>query len=137
GLFIEPADKYLHHGADHSNPAKQRTNGEDKHHHYEGDRRLHYRQHDRRMQEFAQNPEIAHRLGGTPRHAPQVRGEHRHKNTVAQFAIQRQTRGEHDLPSRPLQQFHHHIGTHDHDDQHQQSGVAAAVDHAVVNLQHE
>jgi len=76
------------------------------------------------------------RLLRAARQATQIGLKNGAENAPAHPAVELHAGRPHHLTARPLQQLHHHVSAQHQQRQHHQGGVVAAVDHAVIHLQH-
>ena len=134
--LVEPAHHRQHQGKHQRHPAQHRADQKQQHRAHQRHGHLHHGQQRGRRQKIAHLPKIVQRLLRAAGNAAQVGLENRLKNTSGQLRIQGIASGAHQFATGPLQHFHEHIHAQHQQGQHDQRGMAAAVDYAAIDFQH-
>ena len=134
--FIEPRQAYLHQRPRHRGPAQHRAGEKQDEHEHQRDRGLHERAQHRVMEKVAHGTEVVHGLYARRPHAPQIGLVHGLKDARRHALIEQLPGLAHGLGARPVEHLHDDVSDDENHRQHDEGGVAAAVHHALIDLEH-
>ena len=101
----------------------------------QSERRIEQRGHGGRREKFAQCAKVAEPLSGTPA-GTQIVFEHGIEHPLSEPRLEHHAGLVQHLPAHTFHDLHHEVHPEHQQSQHGERGVAAAVQHAVVDLEH-